>query len=136
MENYSRDSKQRDDTTRPDSAERVVYVMPEDAAWQSSNDTIDIAHLWNTVWQSKWLIIAVSATFTVATIAYALTLTHWYRSEVLLVPADEQTMPSGIAGQLGSLAGLAGISMGGRGSVEALAILRSRDFTRAFIEDQ
>jgi len=125
-----------ENSSRPDISERVVYVMPEDAGGQTGNDSIDIAHLWNTVWQSKWLIIAVSAAFAIATIAYALTLTHWYRSEVLLAPAEEQTMPSGIAGQLGSLAGIAGISMGGKGSVEALAILRSRDFTRAFIEDQ
>lgn len=109
--------------------------MSGDTAWQTNDDAIDIARLWNVVWQAKWPIMAVSATFAVVSIAYALTLTNWYRSEVLLVPADEQTMNSGIAGQLGSLAGLAGISIGGGGSVEALAILRSRDFTRLFVED-
>ncbi len=136
METVSQDSKQRGNATQPDPAERVVYVVPDDAAWRTRDDTIDIGRLWNIVWQSKWLIMAVAAVFAVATIAYALTLTHWYRSEVLLASADEQTMNTGIAGQLGSLAGFAGISMGGRGNVEALAILRSRDFTRAFLEEQ
>lgn len=136
METVSQDSKQRGSATQPNPAERVVYVMPDDAAWRTSDDAIDIAHLWNIVWQSKWLITAVTAVFAAASIAYALTLTHWYRSEVLLAPADEQTMNTGIVGQLGSLAGIAGISMGGGGNVEALAILRSRDFTRAFLEEQ
>lgn len=110
--------------------------MSGDTAWQPNDDAIDIARLWNVVWQGKWLIMAVLSTFAAVSIAYVLTLTNWYRSEVLLVPADEQTVNSGIAGQLGSLAGLAGISIGGGGSVEALAILRSRDFTRVFVEDQ
>lgn len=136
METSSRDSKQKGSATRLEPAERVVYVMPDDAAWQTNDDAIDLAHLWNVAWQSKRLIMVVSAVFAAASIAYALTLTHWYRSEVLLAPADKQTMNSGIAGALGSLAGLAGISGVGRGSVEALAILRSRDFTRTFIEEQ
>ena len=113
MENTPGDSSQRGNATRPDSPERVVYVVPDQAAWQNNDDSIDIAHLWNIVWQSKRLILLVSATLAIATIAYALTLTHWYRSEVLLAPADEQTASSGIAGQLGSLVGLAGISIGG-----------------------
>lgn len=136
MENSSQDTNQRDGTTRPDPGERVVYVMPEHASWQANEDAIDVAHLWNIVWRSKWLITVITAFFAAASIAYVLTLTHWYRSEVLLAPADEQAANSGIAGQLGSLVGLAGISIGGGGSVEALAILRSRDFTRAFIADQ
>jgi uncharacterized protein involved in exopolysaccharide biosynthesis len=109
--------------------------MPDDATWPGNDDAIDLAKLWNTLWVSKWLIAAATAVIAVSSIAYALTLTHWYRSEVLLAPADEQSMNTGIAGQLGSLAGLAGISIGGGGSVEALAILRSRDFTRAFLEE-
>ena len=136
METPSRDSKQLGGAARPESADRVVYVIPDDMGRQSNDDAIDLARLWNIVWQNKWLITGVTAVFAVASIAYALTLTHWYRSEVLLAPADEQTMNTGIAGQLGSLVGLAGISIGGGGSIEALAILRSRDFTRAFIEEQ
>lgn len=136
MDTSSPKSEQRDSANRPDAEERVVYVMPNDVARQSKNDSIDLAPLWNVVWLNKWLIAGVSALFAVASIAYALTLTHWYRSEVLLAPAEEQTMNTGIAGQLGSLVGLAGISIGGGGSIEALAILRSRDFTRAFIEEQ
>ncbi len=137
MDKYSQESQPSEGTPRPESAERVVYVMPDDASWRSNDDAIDLANLWNVLWRSKRLIIVATAVFAIASIAYALTLTHWYRSEVLLTPAVEEPVNTGIAGQLGSLAGLAGISVGGGGnSVEALAILRSRDFTRAFIEEQ
>jgi hypothetical protein len=110
--------------------------MPGSPAVQAGNDSIDLARIWNVLWASKWIIVAVTAIFAVASIVYALTLTHWYRSEVLLAPADEQVMNTGVMGQLGSLAGLAGISVGGGGSAEALAVLSSRDFTRAFVEEQ
>lgn len=116
--------------------ERVVYVMPGASAGHADHDSIDLARIWNVLWSKKWLIAAVTALFAVTSIIYALTLTHWYRSEVLLAPADEQVMNTGIMGQLGNLAGLAGISVGGGGSVEALAVLTSRDFTRAFVEEQ
>jgi uncharacterized protein involved in exopolysaccharide biosynthesis len=116
--------------------ERVVYVMPGSPGIQAGNDSIDLARIWNVLWANKWIVVAVTAIFAVASIVYALTLTHWYRSEVLLAPADEQVMNTGVMGQLGSLAGLAGISVGGGGSAEALAVLSSRDFTRAFVEEQ
>jgi uncharacterized protein involved in exopolysaccharide biosynthesis len=110
--------------------------MPGDASRPLDNDSIDLARIWNVLWRKKWLIVAVTALFAVASIVYTLTLTHWYRSEVLLAPAEKQVMNTGIMGQLGGLAGLAGISVGGGGSVEALAVLNSRDFTREFIEEQ
>jgi hypothetical protein len=43
---------------------------------------------------------------------YALAQTEWYRAEVLLAPADE-TSGQGLGGQLGGLAALAGVSVGG-----------------------
>lgn len=134
MENTPRDTH---GPTEDSKAERVVYVMPDQAAWQQDDDSIDLANVWNTLWRNKWTIAGITAVFAIGTIIYALTLTHWYRSEVLLAPAGEETVNTGIAGQLGGLAGLAGISISSGGnSVEALAVLRSRDFTRAFVEEQ
>ena len=136
MDNTSQHSDPR--AGRPESVtgERVVYVVPDDRSWRSDDDSIDLLGIWDILWQGKWLIIGVTALFAVASIAYALTLTHWYRSEVLLAPSEEKSINTGIAGQLGSLAGLAGISVGGGGNVEPLAVLRSRDLTRAFIEEE
>jgi len=71
-------------------------------------------------------------------VAYALIATEWYSADVLLLPAEERSTQGlgGLAGQLGGLASLAGVSVGGGSNIEPLAVLRSRDFTRAFIEDK
>ncbi|TVR36204.1 MAG: hypothetical protein EA404_00040 [Spirochaetaceae bacterium] len=55
----------------------------------------------------------------------------------MLAPAEGRSTPAGgqLGGQLGGLAALAGVSVGGGGSAEAIATLRSRDFIRAFIEE-
>lgn len=115
--------------------ERLVYVMPEQLMRDSVEDEIDIRELWGIIWTGKWRIIAVTIVFAVASVAYALLATEWYRAETLLAPAEEKSAPS-IGGQLGGLAALAGVSIGGGDSVEAVATLKSRDFAREFIEDQ
>ena len=89
------------------------------------------------VWRQKTLIAGIAATFLVVSALYVFLATPWYKAEVLLVPAEERStqMISGDLGGLASLAGLAGISVGGSGNVESIAVLRSRDFARSFIED-
>ena len=109
--------------------------MPEQAFGAASDDDeIDLRELWDILWRGKWLIMAVTAVFAVASVAYALLQTEWYRAEVLLAPAGEQSSQR-LGGQLGGLAALAGVSVGGGGSAEAIAALKSRDFARSFIED-
>jgi uncharacterized protein involved in exopolysaccharide biosynthesis len=118
----------------PVSRERVVYVMPEQGYGGTADDEISLRELWNILWRGKWIVIAVTAVFAIASVAYALLATEWYRAEVLLAPAEERSS-QGLSGQLGGLAALAGVSVGGGGSAEALAILQSREFARAFIND-
>ncbi len=73
--------------------------------------------------------------FAAASVAYALLATEWYRSEVLLAPAETSDV-SALPGQLGGLAALAGVNVGGGDSVEAVATRMSRAFARRFIEDE
>lgn len=116
--------------------ERVVYVMPDNSQLGQDDDSIDLSRLWNTLWRGKWTILAVTFLFGAGSVAYALTLTHWYRSDVLMAPAGEESVDSGLASQLGSLAGIAGIKVNAGGnSREALAVLRSRDFNKQFVRD-
>jgi len=63
-------------------------------------------------------------------------LTPRYRAEVVLSPVSSGSLSSDLGGSLGGLAAIAGISLGGasKRSDEALEYLRSRQFTRAFIE--
>ncbi|MEX2488497.1 MAG: Wzz/FepE/Etk N-terminal domain-containing protein, partial [Pseudomonadales bacterium] len=114
--------------------ERLVYVMPEQAFGTSADDEISLRDLWDILWRGKWLIIAVTMVFAFGSVTYALLAEEWYRAEVLLAPADEKST-SGLGGQLGGLAALAGVTVGGGDSAEALAFLGSRGFARDFIED-
>lgn len=73
--------------------------------------------------------------FIAGSIVLAFTLTPMYRSEIVVLPADSSN-GTGDLGQLGGLASLAGINIGGGGkkSDEALEYLRSRIFTAGFIQ--
>jgi uncharacterized protein involved in exopolysaccharide biosynthesis len=70
--------------------------------------------------------------FAVASASYALLATEWYRAEVLLAPAEQQSGAT-LGGNLGGLAALAGVSLGGGDSLHAIATLESRELAKEFI---
>jgi uncharacterized protein involved in exopolysaccharide biosynthesis len=96
----------------------------------------EILHL---LWAKRLWLIAAVVVCTLLMAALAFNMTPVYRSSSVLVPASVERDPSlvGISkmGQLGGLASLAGINLGSSDmeTEEALAILRSRQFTEAFI---
>ena len=108
---------------------------PQNSLPQAYDDEIDLWALWDTVWSGRWLIIAITSLFAVGGIAYALMAQEWWRADVVLAPADKKSLP-GALGQLGGLASLAGVNIGGGGNQEPLAVLRSKGFARAFITEQ
>ena len=72
-----------------------------------------------------------------ASVFYALSLPNIYKSEALLAPADsdQQGGLSGLSGQLGGLASLAGVNLGGGKTDKtalAIEILKSREFFAKF----
>jgi uncharacterized protein involved in exopolysaccharide biosynthesis len=109
--------------------------MPEQLGSGGQYDQIDLLKLLRVIRRGTLKIIGVTAFFVCAAVAYAILATNWYRAEVLLAPADEKSAPS-LVGQLGGLAALAGVNVGGGNSAEAIATLESRDFARNFIEDR
>ena len=117
-----------------ETGERLVYVIPEQSSDWGRDDEINLRELWGVLWARKWGVIAVTAAFAAAAVAYALLATEWFRAEVLLAPAEEKTTPS-LGTQLGGLAALAGVSMSGGNSAEAVAILKGREFAAGFIQD-
>jgi uncharacterized protein involved in exopolysaccharide biosynthesis len=119
-------------SAREGSGERVVYVMPEHPLG-TTDDEISLRDLWNILWRGKWIIVAITAVFAVGSVWFALASEEWYRAETVLAPADERSTPA-LGGQLGGLAALAGVSVGGGDTSEAIAVLRSRELTREFIE--
>jgi uncharacterized protein involved in exopolysaccharide biosynthesis len=118
----------------PAAGERLVYVMPQEAIEALAKDEITLLELWAILWRGKWLIVGITAVFAIVSIVIVLSATEWYRADVLLAPAEEKTSP-GLAGALGGLASIAGVSVGGGNNVEAMAVLRSRDFAAMFIEN-
>ncbi|WP_350644924.1 Wzz/FepE/Etk N-terminal domain-containing protein [Pseudoalteromonas sp. G24-MNA-CIBAN-0072] len=105
-----------------------------------ADDEIDLRELFSAIWQGKWIIIAITTIFAVASVFYAINQPNIYKSEALLAPAeqDQQGGLGALAGQFGGLASLAGVNLGSGGGVDktqmALEVLKSRQFTSDFIK--
>jgi uncharacterized protein involved in exopolysaccharide biosynthesis len=120
----------------PAQGERFVYVVP--SAPSRSEDQLDLSVVAQAIWRGKWIISGVAMLFGVVAVAYALTATQWYRAEVSLIPSEQRSttqLPAGLSSLGGLVGGLTGISIGGGGSAEPLAVLSSRGFLTRFIED-
>lgn len=116
--------------------EKYVYLLPRERQVFDETDDIDFYDVWRVIWHQKRLIIAVTLVITTIAVAYSLLASPVYRSEVLLAPVDDHSAASGLMGQLDGLVGLAGLGVGeDRKKIDALAVLRSRDFTRSFIQE-
>ncbi|MDP5029779.1 Wzz/FepE/Etk N-terminal domain-containing protein [Paraglaciecola sp.] len=105
---------------------------------QLADDEIDLRELVKAIWKGKWIIIATTFVFSVTAVFYALSLPNVYKSEVTLSPVSDDAGLK-IPGQLGGLAALAGVNLGGLGGKDktslALEIMRSRQFIGRFIEE-
>jgi uncharacterized protein involved in exopolysaccharide biosynthesis len=100
------------------------------------DDEIDLRELFTVIWRGKWIIIATTFVFAVASVFYALSLPDVYKSEALLAPVSESSALK-MPGQLGGLAALAGVNLGSGGDEKvglALELVKSRTFIGKFIE--
>lgn len=103
---------------------------------QVADDEIDLRELFAAIWQGKWIIVIITAIFAVVSVFYALSLPNIYKSEALLAPVTEDSRMR-LPGQLGGLAALAGVNLGGGSGDKttlAIEVLKSRDFIGRFIE--
>lgn len=107
--------------------------------WINPDDTIDLRALLGKLWEGRWWIVASVVICAGIAVAIALSMTPIYRAAVVVVPANTERSGdmNGALGQLGGLASLAGLNIGGAGmeTEESLAVLRSREFTEKFIQD-
>ena len=103
------------------------------------DDEIDLREVFTVLWAGKIKIIAVTAMFAIASVIYALSVPNQYKATALLAPAQSSGGGlSGALGQLGGLASLAGVSIGGGESSEAQIaqeIMKSWNFIENFIAD-
>lgn len=103
---------------------------------QYPDDEIDLRQLFATLWAGKWIILVMTVLFAAGGVAYALSKPNIYQANVLLAPANEEGGAKGLSGQLGGLASLAGISLGGGGGNKttiAKEVLKSRAFLTDFV---
>jgi uncharacterized protein involved in exopolysaccharide biosynthesis len=91
----------------------------------------------------RWWIAAAVVLSTAAFSSYAFLTAPVYRATTVLVPAGNEQgglagSLGGALGSLGGLASLAGVNISATGTEteESLAVLRSREFTEAFIRDK
>jgi len=113
---------------------------------QASDDSISVRELFATVVARRWWVIWSVVICTAGFVAAALIMTPVYRAKAVLIPSNTAQDGGGgglggnggALGQLGGLASLAGIQIGSKGSPieEALAVLKSREFTQRFIADK
>ncbi|MGR3971281.1 Wzz/FepE/Etk N-terminal domain-containing protein [Shewanella sp. 1180_01] len=107
---------------------------------QVQENEIDLRELFSVIWQGKWLIIAITVLFAIASVVFAIMQPNIYKSEALLAPAGEEQGGglSALASQFGGLASLAGVNLGAKGGTDktqlAIEVLKSRQFTSDFIQ--
>jgi uncharacterized protein involved in exopolysaccharide biosynthesis len=106
-----------------------------------NKDEIVLSDVLSAIYRQRYSVIAVALAGTVIALVLAFTMTPIYRANVLLAPNVGESNQSGslarLAGQLGGLANIAGLSFGGAATnkAEAVATLRSRAFSEQFIEE-
>ena len=111
----------------------------QSATTNEYDDEIDLRELFGVLWSGKIKIIVITAVFAVGSVFYALSVPNQYRATALLAPAQSDGGGlSSALGQLGGLASLAGVSIGGGESSEsqiAQESMRSWSFVEMFIAD-
>lgn len=100
--------------------------------------TLDLFDLWDIIWLKKKFLFITTLIVSILVTFFLLTIPNKYKAELLMVPISDNR-GSGISaalGGLGSLASLAGVSVGGSGSLnQDLAVLKSREFLWGFIRE-
>ena len=87
----------------------------QQASQMIEEDEIDLRELWQTILKGKKIIAAITIAVVTFTLIYALKLPNVYKSEAILIPTSEGGGAS--LGGLGGLAAMAGVSIGGGGSM-------------------
>ena len=111
----------------------------QSATTNEYDDEIDLRELFGVLWSGKIKIIVITVVFAVGSVFYALSIPNQYKATALLAPAQSDGGGlSSALGQLGGLASLAGVSIGGGESSEsqiAQEIMKSWSFVETFIAD-
>ena len=136
------DSKPTSDNPQTQAPQNVQYAAPYPQ--QFEDDTIDLYELWITLWNKKWLVIAVTVIAALGSVVYALNAPPIYKAEALLLPPSTEDVKSisvqsvngfNLSGEQGTrLRGVSGLSVSGAFSAFKNN-LSSRSLQKKFIDE-
>ena len=86
------DPKPTSDNPQTQAPQNVQYADPYPQ--QFEDGTIDLYKLWITMWNKKWLVIAVTVIAVLGSVVYALLQTPIYKAEALLLPPKAKDVKS------------------------------------------
>jgi chain length determinant protein (polysaccharide antigen chain regulator) len=86
------DSKPTSDNPQTKAPQNVQYAAPYPQ--QFEDDTIDLYELWITLWNKKWIVIAVTVIAALGSVVYALQQTPIFKAEALLLPPKAKDVQS------------------------------------------
>lgn len=99
----------------------------------------ELLELLSILWGARWIILGTALASAILGFSVSSILRPIYRAEVVITHASDSTAGSGglseLAGQLGGLAGLVGVSFGSSNAAEPLGILRSRALADRFMQE-
>jgi len=124
----SKDSAEKEQNPAP---QNIQYGVPYPQ--QFEDDTIDFYELWNTLWNKKWLVIAVTVIAALGSVVYALLQPPIYKAEALLLPPREKDVKSGSLQRVQGVQGVQGVTTDAAFSAFKND-LSSRSLQKKFIE--
>ena len=130
------DSKPTSDNPQTQVPQNIQYVVPNPQ--QFEDDTIDLYELWITLWNKKWLVIAVTAIAALGSVVFALLAPQIYKAEAFLLPPKQKDIQSlnvqGVQGMQG-MQGMQGVNV-----VDVFTAfknnLSSRNLQKKFINEE
>ena len=128
-------NEQSNSTSHSFSASHPFYPYP------MKEPGLNLRELVQLMWQYKVTILVTTVLAAVISVIIALILPNIYEAEAKIAPTEESQSGNlaGMAGQLGGLASMAGVNLGG-GQIDkasmALEVLRSRRFITEFVENR
>lgn len=104
-------------------------------------DAITVRQLIELLWRAKWLIVGLVLGMALAAALLSKTQPRIYKAHVMVSPASNSPSATGRIGgagsQIGGLASLIGLSVGGDSSKEeSLAVLQSEALTQRYVSEQ
>ena len=120
-----------------DQVEQRVYAFP--GGDSIAADEINVFDLWKKVWVRKKFVVGVSLLAATLMGVLSFLISPVYTASVLMQPVSNEEsggLQAKLASQIGGLASIGGLSLGGDTSVEeSIATIKSRVFTATFIKE-